>query len=200
MFYRVVIFIPVKCILKHPLDSQMDWMSERLRGLIEQGRQALEKEVVLMVDDDALAGDVEDQGVEDDGSQDWEDDDATASGPSSFSRAASHLVRGAGRFPSTVSLSSVTTMSSVPIRGLSRSPSSYVLRPSPSFSRAPSSYSNSHSIPIPTTGSSIGDRDRFPKCFTPHSHSMPVGLDDELVLGSPELRESMERARRARGS
>ena len=180
-------------------------MSERLRGLIEQGRQALEKEVVIMVDDDTLAGDSEEQGVEDDGSRDWEDDDDAATGLSSSSSRPSRLARGIGRFPSSISLSSHISSaatfqplsSSVPSRGLSRRPSSHVLRPSPSLSHSPSSYSQS--IPIPyTSSSSIADRDRFWQYSTAHAHSMPAGLDDELVSGSPELRESMERARGAR--
>jgi len=52
-------------------DDQMDRMSVRLRGLIEQGQQALRKEVV--VTDESVIDEY--QGVEDDGSHDWEDDE-----------------------------------------------------------------------------------------------------------------------------
>lgn len=57
------------------IDEQMDWMSSRLRSLIEAGKQALGKEIV--VQDDSIPpyniDDVRD-GFVDDGSRDWQDD------------------------------------------------------------------------------------------------------------------------------
>lgn len=66
----------------------MDWMSDKIRKLIEEGQKALGKEVVVMSDDPD-----DKDGAVDDGQEGWEEvDDSLRAGPSSPT-SPSHLRR-----------------------------------------------------------------------------------------------------------
>ncbi|KAF8315319.1 hypothetical protein DL93DRAFT_2079025 [Clavulina sp. PMI_390] len=91
----------------------MDWMSARLQGLIDQGKKALGKEVVVMDESNAHAS--EEQGAEDDGSHDWEDDDTPLHRALPPSRPHSSL----SHARSNASLASMASMASM----VSRAPS-----------------------------------------------------------------------------
>ncbi|KAF8327149.1 uncharacterized protein EI90DRAFT_1818848 [Cantharellus anzutake] len=202
------------------VDEHMDWMSERLRGLIEQGKQALGKEIVIQ--DDTVGMVDEHTGLEDDGSHDWEDDHAapkitppTRHAPSSFrnphKRAAPPSSFSA---PGSRTLSRQTSMygmnSDAP-RSLSRMPSTVSLNrasirasapptivdrnqycPPPSLSRMSSTASLNRASIRANTPSTIADRNQY------WQHPSTHTVDDDISGASPELRGFMEEARKAR--
>jgi len=165
----------------------MDWMGERLRVLIEQGKQALDKEVV--VQDETVGMVDEHTGLEDDGSRDWEDDGAAANTsptphpPSSF--------RNPYRRPAPSSTAPSSFSFTAPAsRPLSRQGSLYSMnskaRP---LSRMPSTLSLNQAPGVPAhpiTSSTIVDRHQYRT------------VEDDSSTGSPELRKLMEDARKAK--
>lgn len=179
-----------------PEDEQMEWMSERLRGLIEAGQQALGKEIV--VQDDSLTH--EDQGLEDDGSRDWEDEGAKPTAPASISRSSSRA-RTPYRSQSRAQLRSHPSTVSLPALygAFSASSASLVSVHSTTGKAVP--------IPAPAAHSIYGHHARGthpPSAFnfsTPSlalpAMSKPAVVED-MTSGSPQLRETMERVRRER--
>lgn len=194
-------------------------MGDRLRALIEQGKQALDKEIV--VSDDTVK-DIN-QGVEDDGSRDWMDEDQTPTKPKTLSRRSSMSpMRRANA--STTSLQSTLSVSRrdmhAPLSSryqlpafpssssgsssppaASHPPSSFKL---PSFDSSPSrSGTAPMAIPQSTTSTTTpnensgSDRERFWQTPTTHMAG-PSNADGDVVSGSPEMRRFMEQARRAR--
>jgi len=211
----------------------MDWMSDRLRGLIAQGQQALGKAVV--VSSGVIDGEDDGEGVEDDGSQDWEDADeegfvvptysnprGRGSGLSSSVSMPSRLSSGlGGAVPSSMRTSSSSySASTSPFQQSSLSssyhPHSNITTPTPNLharysspSKANFIYSNSHSAYNPHQNQTPI---RSPVAPPSSTSAMPIpgagrrsslggsgslGSDRD-VGGSPELRETMERVRRAR--
>ena len=140
----------------------MDWMGDRLARLIEDGKKALGKEVVVMSEAQ------EDE--EDDGSGNWEEEanPGTSSGPASLSGS----IRRKDKFqaPGLISYASPPPTAS-PRRQ--------------QFSTVLSSHSSS-ALPIP------GRSTHSTSVETHHSFH-----GNESQWQSPELRESMERARAA---
>lgn len=150
------------------LEDKMDWMGDRLAKLIEDGKKALGKEVVVMSEAQ------EDE--EDDGSGNWEEE----ANPSTSSRRAS-------------------ISGSIRRKDKSQAPglisyASPLMSPPPSASPRRQQFLTVHSshpsstLPIPGRSS--------------HTHSASVDSyhsigGDDSHWQSPELRESMERARAA---
>ncbi|KAF8903453.1 hypothetical protein CPB84DRAFT_1835857 [Gymnopilus junonius] len=142
------------------VEDKMDWIGDKLSMLIEQGRRALQSEVVVM--SEAKEDEV------DDGRGGWEEDEEDNEGEGerrslSVSRNGSTKSRsraGMSTFPSTSSASASVSVSA-----------SAALPPPPS---SPSSNLISASVGTP---------------------SRSMGREDSEVWESPELRESMERAR-----
>ncbi len=143
----------------------MDWIGDKLSMLIEQGKKALNAQVVVM--SDAKEDEV------DDGSGMWEEEEAP-------SRSRSGSVRHAKR-PKALNLGSGPT-------------STYTL----SSPRGPSTFPSSISVPTTHSYSSFGpDSDTTRLLPTSHSTTSLQNLnaEDPASFESPELRESMERAR-----
>lgn len=143
----------------------MDWMGGRLAQLIEDGKKALGKEIVVMSESQ------EDE--EDDGNGQWEeeaDPDSSIRGPSR-----SGSVRRRGRHvPDTASSASY----------LSPPPTASPRRQQ--FSTAHLSHSCS-AIPIPARAAQVHSADSTRLCS--------IFREDEPDWQSPELRINMERAR-----
>jgi hypothetical protein len=139
----------------------MDWMGGRLARLIEDGKKALGKEIVVL-------SEVQEDEV-DDGNGNWEeeaDPDASIAGPSR-----SGSVRRRGRHQASASSASY-------------------LSPPPTASPRRQQLSTTHlshscsAIPIPA--------------LAPHDYSADANFhEDDSDWQTPELRESMERARAA---
>lgn len=145
---------------------QMDWMGGRLAQLIEDGKKALGKEIVVMSETK------EDE--EDDGNGNWEeeaDPDASISGPS---RSGSVRRRGRHHVPGTASSTSYL------------SPPSTASPRRQQFSTAHLSHSCS-AIPIPARAAQDHSADSTRLSSSFH--------EDETDWQSPELRMNMERAR-----
>jgi hypothetical protein len=144
---------------------QMDWMGGRLAQLIEDGKKALGKEIVVMSETK------EDE--EDDGNGNWEeaDPDASISGPA---RSGSVRRRGRHHVPGTT-------------------PSTSYLSPPPTVSPRRQQFSTAHlshscsAIPLPARAAQ--DHSTNP---TQLSSSFYEGESD---WQSPELKMNMERAR-----
>ncbi|KAF8889260.1 hypothetical protein BD779DRAFT_1520648 [Infundibulicybe gibba] len=155
-----------------PVEDQMDWIGDKLSMLIEEGKKALGREIVVMSDSK------EDE--VDDGSGAWEEELGSSS-KHSLSRSSS-------------------TKRIKRTRSLAHSTSSHTTYPSPRNNTF--DLTSIHQAPIAIT----------PK----RTHSRGISLEstlltpsnsfkeDEQAWESPELRESMEKARarllRARGS
>jgi len=148
------------------LEDRMDWMGGRLAQLIEDGKKALGKEIVVMSEVQ------EDE--EDDGNGNWEeeaDPDASIAGPS---RSGSVRRRGRHQAPGTASSASYFS-------------------PSPSASPRRQQFSTAHlsescsAIPIPARAhhDHTADTTRLSTSF----------CEDEADWQSSELKKSMERAR-----
>jgi len=187
-------------------------MSERLRGLIEQGQQALRKEVVVM--DESVVD--EHQGVEDDGSDDWEDDErimpATLRRPGSnaslpvLSRSVSQRdlhapVQSPYKLPP-FPASRIKTVQAPPpsawSAGLTRTapaplPQPRTEQPISRTADVPVSMPRSFATPSPSRRPSAQDLSRHrPAIYTSHTSN------DDLVSASPEMRSFMEHARHTR--
>lgn len=151
------------------LEDKMDWMGDRLARLIEDGKKALGKEVVVMSEAQ------EDE--EDDGSGNWEEEANLGTSSGRASRSGS--IR---RKDKSQALPGSTSYASPPIL-----PSPAASPRRQQFSTVLSSHSSS-ALPIPgrSTHSTV---DTVRSCHSFH--------EEERQWQSPELRESMERARAA---
>ena len=147
----------------------MDWMGDRLSQLIEDGKKALGKEVVVM-------SEVQEDEV-DDGNGYWEEEaDPSEASVTGASQSSSVRRRGRHRMPGTTSSTSY-------------------LSPPPTASPRRQQFSTAHlsqscsAIPVPGRGphDSSADTTRLSSSFR----------EDESHWQSPELQESMERARTA---
>jgi len=150
------------------IEDKMEWMGDRLAQLIEDGKKALGKEVVVK-------SEVQEDEV-DDGSGNWEEEVDPDISVSRASRSGSVRRRGRHRTPGTTSSTSY-------------------LSPPPSASPRRQQLSTTHlsqscsALPVPVVA--------------PHDYSADTTRlsssfrEDESQWQSPELRESMERARQA---
>jgi hypothetical protein len=77
----------------------MDWMSQRLMNLIQEGQKALGKEVVVMGDD----AEAEDGGFVDDGADGWADEDNSFVPGAEPTRSPRRTPRTLGRSPTPTS-------------------------------------------------------------------------------------------------
>lgn len=147
------------------VDDQMDWMGSQLAKLIEEGKRALGKEVVVMSESK------EDE--EDDGSGLWEDD--------------GHDI------PSSSSSGSIRRHKRPKRLGVSSPPPSYLTpQTTPRRSRFDASHSRQGSVSTPNSPSKAG---RGISSDSIRSRVSTLHQEDESAWQSPELRESMERAR-----
>jgi hypothetical protein len=145
---------------------QMDWVGDRLARLIEDGKKALGKEVVVM-------SEVQEDEV-DDGNGGWEEEVDVDVPLNGVSRSGSVRRRAGHRTPGTT-------------------PSTSHLSPPPTASPRRQQYSTAHlsqscsAIPVP--GRSSHD-------YTANTPRLSSSFrEDESQWQSPELRESMEHAR-----
>ncbi len=150
-------------------ECQMDWMGDRLARLIEDGKKALGKEVVVMSEAQ------EDE--EDDGSGNWEEEANLGTSSGRASRSGSIRRKDKSQAPGLTSYAS-PLISPPPSASPRRQQFSTVLS-SQSSSALPIPGRSTHSASVDTLGS---------------YHSL---RGDESQWQSPELRESMERARAA---
>lgn len=152
------------------VEDKMDWMGDRLAQLIEEGKKALGKEVVVM--SDAQEDEV------DDGSGAWEEE----AGPSTSSRRGSFRHK---KRPQNLGLPSSFSSYISPPPSVSPRRSRFDTRSSPGYVTAalPVPDSSSHGI---QRGASVDSM-----------HSYGSFHEDESQLHSPELRDTMERARAA---
>jgi hypothetical protein len=151
------------------LDDRMDWMGDRLSRLIEDGKKALGKEVVVMSEAQ------EDE--EDDGSGNWEEEANPGTSSGRASRSGSIRRKDKSQAPGFTS--HVSPLISPPPTASPRRQQ---------FSTVLSSHSSS-ALPIPGRSTHSASVD------TVRSHHSFRG--DEAQWQSPELQESMERARAA---
>lgn len=179
-------------------EDKMDWIGDKLSMLIEQGKRALNAQVVVF--SDAVEDEV------DDGSDAWEEENdmqnnnsnLTSSPRHSRSRSGSVRYRkrprtlnlGAGQSPST--FTSTSTTMNTPYAASSSTPSP---RFADSFN-LPASVSAS----VPNTSFIAGGGGLSSRyAALPASQSVTslnnVSVEDPSTFDSPELRESMERAR-----
>ncbi|KAH0582414.1 hypothetical protein H2248_010357 [Termitomyces sp. 'cryptogamus'] len=157
------------------VEDQMDWIGDKLSRLIEEGKRALSREVVVMSDSQ------EDE--VDDGSGAWEEEEdththLTSASPSRTSSLRHSTKRPRGLLPSFAPTSAITTFNATTTH--------HSLTPSPSgssFGFVPSSMPQSSSAWPRSVG--LGHD------MTPSSS----WREDEKAWESPELKESMERAR-----
>ncbi|KAF9474758.1 hypothetical protein BDN70DRAFT_884476 [Pholiota conissans] len=194
------------------VEDKMDWIGDKLSMLIEQGKRALNTEVVVM--SDAKEDEI------DDGSGAWEEDDdnpfgsrqygrSTGSGPSSRAgsirraRKPRNIVppppSGTGLGLYGVNASSSTSLSTSP--GLGGYQATYGPSPpstSTTYASASAGFTPSSSMPhntllfdSPRTGTHV--RGLSYESALPSSSS--VTREDTAEWESPEIRESMERAR-----
>ncbi|PPQ97866.1 hypothetical protein CVT26_013035 [Gymnopilus dilepis] len=193
------------------VEDKMDWIGDKLSMLIEQGRRALQSEVVVM-------SEVKEDEV-DDGRGDWEednngaDDSASLRSRKSRSRAGSvrksrpknivppspHHFTSQPHHPGSISAS--PRMSTFP-SGLTSSSTAYST-PSTSYSPAmasggfaPSSSFSSYSVKVANGHGHV--RGLSHESALPSSSSSSgfgAGREEPEMFESPELRESMERAR-----
>lgn len=194
----------------------MDRMSIQLQDLIEQGQKALNKEIVVM--DDTVTD--QEQGIEDDGSHDWEDDEAHTRVPLSRARSTASFtlapalsrsvsqrdlhapVGSPYKLPPFQSSHTKSTTSSAP-------PSSWSANRTrtgaPSLRAAPSfevlSRSQSQGVVAASAPRPIARRQTDAERFLHNPDTLmagPLNAGEEIISGSPEMKEFMERARRAR--
>ncbi|THH13696.1 hypothetical protein EW146_g6558 [Bondarzewia mesenterica] len=151
------------------VEDKMDWVGGRLAQLIEEGKKALGKEVVVM--SDAQEDEV------DDGSGNWEEEELGLSGDMSSRRG------------------SIRHKSRPQNLGLPSSYSSY-LSPPPSSSPRRARF-DTRSSPLPSTSALPipGSMQRGTSVDSVRSHSS--FHEDESQWQTPETREFMERARAA---
>ena len=167
----------------------MDWIGDKLSELIEQGKKALNREVVVM--SEAQEDEV------DDGSGAWEEeegrregDEDRASVRTAVSRSRSGSVKHSSlRRPRSVigfgyGSSSLSPTNTRHHRGQSSSTTD-LHTPSPSPRKGPEGY---HAVMTPMT-SSVSAPTMMP------GDGFGFGMEDKREWESPEMRESMERAR-----
>ena len=130
----------------------MDWMGDKITMLIEEGKKALGREVVVMAD--AREDEV------DDGMGTWEEEEEPSLRPARTPRSSGH----------------------------SKSPD-----PSPPLTSPPRMATFSHPHPSPYPGGIPITPPRTTRAVSVDSHSS--FREDETAWESPELRESMEKAR-----
>jgi len=171
-----------KNIQQDEVVDKMDWIGGKLGMLIEQGKKALGSQVVVM--SDAKEDEV------DDGSAAWEEEAENSSlrcSRSSHSRSGS--VRHAKR-PRGLNIVPASSASSAQIQTTPSSPSSSSFGLLPNSGSAPSTAHSIYGFSGPTQQSQTS---------LPASHSMTslhhVSIEDPASFESPELRETMERAR-----
>ena len=149
----------------------MDWISNKLSMLIEEGRKALNREIVVM--SDAKEDEV------DDGSGAWEEEQVVPSNPHPIPKSISH----------SSSVKRTNTRRPLPLPLVSPNPNTFEsLSPSFDHPSAPNptpSPTYSHSRSLSTSTSTFDQDDNTSTSFH----------EDERTWESPELRESMERAR-----
>ncbi|KAI0796191.1 hypothetical protein C8Q75DRAFT_745620 [Abortiporus biennis] len=154
------------------VDDQMDWMGDRLAQLIEEGKRALGKEVVVM--SDAQEDEV------DDGSPAWVEEDEPSSSALHASTSYSSLRRSKSR------------PRNIPIP--SYSPPSYATpQTTPAKDKFDLSYSRLSSAAV--TPGSVGRSRGLSVDSDSRSFVGSVHREDESQWQTPELRESMEKAR-----
>lgn len=151
----------------------MDWIGDKLSMLIEEGKKALGREVVVM-------SETKEDEV-DDGTGTWEEEDPdhlSAAGPSSY-------------ISRSLSRSNSPKRARRP-RNLALAPSSYATPP-PSASPRSTRFDVSAPMSIPRSTTAVP--------VTPPSAASSLGFrsyeEDARSWESPELRETMERARAA---
>jgi hypothetical protein len=153
----------------------MDWIGDKLSKLIEEGKKALGREVVVM--SDAKEDEV------DEGTGCWEEEAPAPSSDLPPSRPAS-LRR--GKTPHALPISS-------PYHAHAHTHSHTTLSPplaySPSTRTIQSEYDTSAGLPIPPPGTTRG------VTMDSDARSGPGKWEDESAWTSPELRASMEKAR-----
>ncbi|KIJ20568.1 hypothetical protein PAXINDRAFT_160140 [Paxillus involutus ATCC 200175] len=164
-----------------PETNQMDWIGDRLNRLIEEGQKALGREIVVMSDSK------EDE--VDDGSGGWEEEEPRSTAGPSISRRGS--VRSLHRAYRPRDIALPPSHSAHPA-----SPSTSPKKrrfDAESVHHSPGRSAYSTTFPVASTPRRIG---RGPSVesdvFTPLSSSF---REDESTWQSPEIRESMERAR-----
>lgn len=148
--------------------DEMDWIGDRLAKLIEEGKRALGKEIVVAAETE------EDQ--EDDGSGQWIEED----GPIPSSSSASFR-KSRGRRPTDISIASPPPQYITPQhtpRTPNRNRFDSVSRPSSTFSS-------------PNNRARAGSVDSASSILNSSYH------EDESAWQSPEIREAMERARQS---
>ncbi|GJE93236.1 hypothetical protein PsYK624_093950 [Phanerochaete sordida] len=149
--------------------DQMDWIGDRLAKLIEEGKRALGKEIVVAAETE------EDQ--EDDGSGQWvEDEDHLMASSSSGS-----ISKSRGRRPRAVSIASPPPQYTSP-QHTPRTPNKNRFDP---ISRPSSTYSSPRG------------RGRADSVDSAASGLAGSQHDDSAAFMSPEIREAMERARQS---
>lgn len=147
-----------------PVADQMDWIGDKLAMLIEEGKRALQSEVVVM-------SDVKEDEV-DDGRGVWDDEDPQ---PRSLSRSSSLKRALGGRRSFAAPSSSLPIPSASPRRGGFDVPSSSLSSSSAVTPRRSHSRGLSYESALPTSSSKE--------------------FEEPGAWASPELRESMEKAR-----
>ncbi|KAF7430798.1 hypothetical protein PC9H_006509 [Pleurotus ostreatus] len=163
-----------------PVDEQMDWIGDKLAKLIEEGKKALGKEVVVMSDAK------EDE--EDDGSGAWEEEDDHLASPTrkSLSRRSSRrqlnpptALQFTRSPPPSYSPPAIAAISSAPYHSTHFEPSSFDSSPRSLPHTPPSRPSHVRGVSV---DAELGFNHRGWK-------------EEETTWESPELRESMSRAR-----
>lgn len=157
-------------------DDEMDWIGDRLSRLIQEGHRALNTEVVVM--SEAKEDEV------DDGSGDWEEEQPVTGPPVSRRGSLRRTHRPRDIQPPSYSTFPVSPSPSSSPRKRKFVGEAVHLSPDRSdFSR----------LPVPSTPRRIArESSRDVDTFSPVSSSFK---EDESAWQSPELRESMERAR-----
>ena len=166
--------------------DEMDWIGDRLSHLIEEGQKALNREIVVM--SDAKEDEV------DDGSGNWEEEEERDPFPASISR------RGSVR-----SLRRTQRSRDLDFAHISSSYSTSTFSPpsgsSPRKRRFEGDTPSMHvtSVPAPSTplraGRGVSVESENHGCGSEYVALSASFREDESVWESPELRESMARAR-----
>ncbi|KAG6902030.1 hypothetical protein C0995_005363 [Termitomyces sp. Mi166 len=169
------------------VEDQMDWIGDKLSKLIEEGKRALSREVVVMSDSQ------EDE--VDDGSGAWEEEDSYSHTTITHTRTTSASPSRTGSLRRSTKRPRALLPSSFAPTTTATTMHHASLPPSPSSSTFGSSFVPSSSAPQSTSAwqRSMGYGHGHEPALTPSSSSS--WREDERAWESPELRESMERAR-----
>ncbi|EKM82058.1 hypothetical protein AGABI1DRAFT_105422 [Agaricus bisporus var. burnettii JB137-S8] len=163
-------------------DNQMNWISDKLAQLIEEGKRALNREIVVM--SDAKEDEI------DDGSDAWEEDEdptvtaATAGHTNSSSRSNS-MRRGIKRSRSRIYGVSSANSSSTHV------PLPLPISISPQHHQQQQQYEQQYEQPLSTPMA----RKSHMKAYSTESATRYVSREDDGCWESPEMRETMRRAR-----